>query len=168
MSTGKDDIDGNTSNGTRVQILGVDYEEILKVFLESVIRDAAAHAEQANRKAITALDVTYATRKCRATGGTVPVASDTEPKASTDSKTTGEHREENGLVGNYVKQQEPEEVSSPETDGENSSFTKGVGDLLQESSEYARSHDRTSSTSSDARGKWPKDYWLCKSDDDEV
>ena len=45
------------------RISGLIYEEtrgVLKVFLESVIRDAVTYTEHAKRKTVTAMDVVYA------------------------------------------------------------------------------------------------------------
>ena len=45
------------------RISGLIYEEtqnVLKVFLESVIRDAATYTEHAKRKTVTTMDVVYA------------------------------------------------------------------------------------------------------------
>ncbi|KAL5962392.1 Histone H4 [Taenia solium] len=48
------------------RISGLIYEEIrivLKIFLESIIRDAVAYTEHARRKTVTALDVVYALKR---------------------------------------------------------------------------------------------------------
>ena len=48
------------------RISGLIYEEtrgVLKVFLESVIRDAVTYTEHARRKTVTAMDVVYALKR---------------------------------------------------------------------------------------------------------
>ena len=48
------------------RISGLIYEEtrgVLKVFLESVIRDAVTYTEHAKRKTVTAMDVVYALKR---------------------------------------------------------------------------------------------------------
>ncbi|VDK22946.1 unnamed protein product [Taenia asiatica] len=48
------------------RISGLIYEEIrivLKIFLESIIRDAVAYTEHARRRTVTALDVVYALKR---------------------------------------------------------------------------------------------------------
>lgn len=48
------------------RISGLIYEEtriVLKIFLDSVIRDAVAYTEHARRKTVTALDVVYALKR---------------------------------------------------------------------------------------------------------
>ena len=48
------------------RISGLIYEEtrgVLKVFLESIIRDAVTYTEHARRKTVTAMDVVYALKR---------------------------------------------------------------------------------------------------------
>ncbi|KAL5105837.1 Histone H4 [Taenia crassiceps] len=48
------------------RISGLIYEEtriVLKILLESIIRDAVAYTEHARRKTVTALDVVYALKR---------------------------------------------------------------------------------------------------------
>ena len=40
-----------------------DSDELLKIFLENVIRDALAYSKQAKRKNVTAMDVVYALKR---------------------------------------------------------------------------------------------------------
>ena len=62
----KSDIRRLARRGGVKRISGLVYEEareVLKVFLENVIRDAVIYTEHAKRKTVTALDVVYALKR---------------------------------------------------------------------------------------------------------
>ena len=70
----RDNIQGITKPAIRMlarrggdkRISGLIYEKtqsVLKVFLESVIRDAVTYTEHAKRKTVTAMDVVYALKR---------------------------------------------------------------------------------------------------------
>ena len=62
----KSDIRRLARRGGVKRISGLVYEEarqVLKVFLENVIRDAVIYTEHAKRKTVTAFDVVYALKR---------------------------------------------------------------------------------------------------------